>query len=991
MLMVMMPLMVNAYDAEIDGIYYNFSGDEAEVTYQQRVGENQIPMSDYSGLVVIPTSVDYDGKTYSVTAIGDSAFYACYNVTSVTMPKGLTRIGEYAFCDCVKLSDINFPEGLSTIGKNAFERCQMLKDIVIPRSVTNIGDYIFLYCEYINSIKVEEGNTVYDSRNDCNAIIETAANRLIRGCNNTIIPEDITSISAYAFEGCQRLTSVTIPKGVTTIEEGTFYFCTNLKSVIIPEGVTSIQRIGFLSCINMESVSIPSSMTYIGEGAFAGCDYLKDVYCYAEQVPETEDHVFLYDPVYKATLHVPAGSVEKYKATEPWKDFGIIVELSDLVTFTEGQMATIILPTIPDTSKGKYYRLDSCEDGKIIFEEEPNPKARIPYIIVPNQDFTIDLSTLDLAGLSQDTVSIQGISFIGSYTSEELENKQGWYVDIIDTTPDCSLLPLWELGKETFLIGALRAYLQVSKTWEQPLSVTLLPQKTKTSLNLAEAKHKIASLYKYTKKYEDKLKGDEGYIIFNNISNPDSLADVNMEADLKKYITLIGQGQTSELSIPRELYNPDIEVEIGSDVFYYKSSSISYRVGAGTKAIAFDNDAFSFITNKYGRVSSNDFFYLENPGPSSPPRVEIKLLGNIPSASNVTGMELPTQVMSGKYDIMVVMVPYWYKNIAEDEAADASFYNQAYVDSASACNKMCFTGVIRYNNNTINGKDATTKKSDIIEYDGSRVDTLMVFEDFEFPYSYKDLNYSYPTLILDGATTAARSKQGFLYSLCIDRVIMRSKESGEEIVIAPKTLVTYTEGQMATMVLPTTPDASKGKYYRLDRREDDKIIFEEELRPQAHTPYIIMPNQDFTIDLSTMDLEGCLRDTASIKGISFIGSYMREELNNQEGSYIDILDLTPDCRRADTSMEKSIIGPLRAYLIVSWNDPYSQGPTKGKTEKLEIVLHDNPNGIAKMKNERVKSEKYDNTIYDLQGRKIANGQQPTAKGLYIMNGKKVVR
>jgi hypothetical protein len=134
-----------------------------------------------------------------------------------------------------------------------------------------------------------------------------------------------------------------------------------------------------------------------------------------------------------------------------------------------------------------------------------------------------------------------------------------------------------------------------------------------------------------------------------------------------------------------------------------------------------------------------------------------------------------------------------------------------------------------------------------------------------------------------------------------------------------------------------------------------------------------------------LDLKGCLRDTVSIKGISFIGSYIREELENQEGFYIDIIDLTPDCRRADTSMEKSIIGPLRAYL--SWNDPYSQGPTKG----VRIVLHDNPNGIAEMRNERVKSEKYDNTIYDLQGRKIANGQQPTAKGLYIMNGKKVVR
>ena len=1000
-LVVMTSIVSNAYDAKIDGIYYNFSDDEAEVTFQERhmwTKDDVVlytPSSDYSGALVIPASVDYDGKTYSVTAIGDSAFYMCYEITSVTLPKGLTRIGEYAFCDCLKLSGISFPEGLLSIGKNAYESCQMLKDIVIPRSVTSIGDFIFYCCANINSIKVEEGNTVYDSRSDCNAIIETAANRLIKGCDNTVIPEDITSISAYAFEQCQRLNSVTIPNGVTTIEEGTFYFCTNLKSVIIPEGVTSIHRAGFLSCHNMESVSIPSSMAHIGEGAFAGCDYLKDVYCYAEQVPETEDHVFLYDPVYKATLHVPAGSVEKYKATEPWKDFGIIVELSDLVTFTEGQMATIILPTIPDTSKGKYYRLDSCEDGKIIFEEEPNPKARIPYIIVPNQDFTINLSTLDLAGLSQDTVSIEGISFIGSYTSEELESKQGWYVDIIDTTPDCSLLPSWELGKETFLIGALRACLQISKTWEQPLSVTLLPQKTNASFNnnLDEAKHKIASLYKYTKKYEDKLKGDEGTLIFCDINNPDSLADVNMEADLKKYITLIGQGQTSELSIPRELYNPDIEVEIGSDVFYYKSSSISYRVGAGTKAIAFDNDAFSFITNKYGRVSSNDFFYLENPGPSSPPRAEIKLLGNIPSASNVTGMELPTQVMSGKYDIMVVMVPYWYKNIAEDEAADASFYNQAYVDSASACNKMCFTGVIRYNNNTINGKDATTKKSDIIEYDGSRVDTLMVFEDFEFPYSYKDLSYSYPTLILDVATRSVMAKQGFLYSLCIDRVIMRSKESGEDIVIAPEVVASYSKDQMATIILPTEPDASKGKYYRLDRCEDGKIIFTEELQPKARTPYIIVPNQDFTIDLNKLELESLLSDTVSVKGAMFIGSYNSAERDCQEGFYIDIIDSTPDCQIIGTDQRKAAIGALRAYLVAPWDDPYTQGPTKGIKNKREIVLQDDPNGIYEMKSERVKSEKYNDAIYDLSGRKVNCQLSPVnsqlKNGIYIQNGRKV--
>ena len=511
--------------------------------------------------------------------------------------------------------------------------------------------------------------------------------------------------------------------------------------------------------------------------------------------------------------------------------------------------------------------------------------------------------------------------------------------------------------------------------------------------NWDKAKQKLAPLYKYADRYEDKLKGDEGYLIFNNISNPDSLTDLNIEADLNAYITLIGQGQTGELSIPRELYNPDIEVEIGSDVFYYKSNTVSYyRVGAGTKAIAFDNDAFSFITNKYGRVSSNDFFYLENPGPSSPPRVEIKLLGNIPSASNVTGMELPTQVMSGKYDIMVVMVPYWYKNIAEDEAADASFYNQAYVDSASACNKMCFTGVIRYNNNTINGKDATTKKSDIIEYDGSRVDTLMVFEDFEFPYSYKDLSYSYPTLILDVATRSVMAKQGFLYSLCIDRVIMRSKESGEDIVIAPEVVASYSKDQMATIILPTEPDASKGRYYRLDRCEKGKIIFEEELSPKARTPYIIVPKEDFSIDLNALDLDGLLRDTVSVKGASFIGSYGHEELSCQDGFYIDIIDATPDCQADDPNLRKAIVGALRACLIVNWDDPYNPGGSKGITGKRELVLNDNPNGIGSLTPNP--SPREGGAIYDLSGRKIDSSlftlHSSLKRGLYIKDGKKIM-
>ena len=162
------------------------------------------------------------------------------------------------------------------------------------------------------------------------------------------------------------------------------------------------------------------------------------------------------------------------------------------------------------------------------------------------------------------------------------------------------------------------------------------------------------------------------------------------------------------------------------------------------------------------------------------------------------------QVMSGKYDIYVVCVPYWYRLISDNGGIGDDFYtweiveegedeiktvkgiNQQYIDSISAITKQTFWGQIRYNNNAANGKDITSKKSSNIEYDGTKVDTLLVFEDFEFPYSYKNLTYSYPTLILEGATKSATAKKGFIYHMFIDRVILKSKETGEETILDPQ-------------------------------------------------------------------------------------------------------------------------------------------------------------------------------------------------------------
>jgi len=184
-----------AYDAEIDGIYYNFSGDEATVT------SGNFSYS-YSGSIIIPESVTYEGKTYSVTSIGLSAFDGCSGLTSITIPNSVTSIGIKAFWNCFGLTSITIPNGVTNIGSDAFSGCRGLTSIV-----------------------VESTNTVFDSRNDCNAIIETATNTLVAGCKNTIIPSSVTSIGYSAFYGCSGLTSITIPNSVTIIGNSAFSFC----------------------------------------------------------------------------------------------------------------------------------------------------------------------------------------------------------------------------------------------------------------------------------------------------------------------------------------------------------------------------------------------------------------------------------------------------------------------------------------------------------------------------------------------------------------------------------------------------------------------------------------------------------------------------------------------------------------------------------------------------------------------------------------------
>ena len=259
---------------------------------------------------------------YGATTIGNSAFYNCSSVTSVTISNSVTSIGENAFLVCHGLTSITIPNSVTNIGNSAFEECLSLTSITIPNSVTNIGSFAFRHT----------------------------------GLTSITIPNSVTKIETGAFECCFGLTSITIPNSVTSIGLGAFEGCTSLTSITIPNSVTSIGMDAFCKCFSLISITIPNSVTSIGYGAFSNCPSLIQVYVHITN-PLSIDYDTFSNRA-NATLHVPKGCKPNYQSADYWKEFKNIVEISPFIEFADAKVKEFCVAN-----------WDTDEDGELSEDE----------------------------------------------------------------------------------------------------------------------------------------------------------------------------------------------------------------------------------------------------------------------------------------------------------------------------------------------------------------------------------------------------------------------------------------------------------------------------------------------------------------------------------------------------------------------------------------------------------------------------------------------
>jgi hypothetical protein len=356
----------------VGDLIYRVNDDQASVTVIGHVdGYNA------QGALVIPELVSYEGHDYAVTVIGNAAFMYCFYLTSLTIPNSVNTIEEAAFAYCSGFTgDLVIPnsvntieasafhtcygfdgtlvlgDGVTSIGAWAFNSCDGLTGVLnIPSNVASIGEDAFVYCKF-DGIIVDPENPNYDSRNDCNAIIETSTNELLTGCKNTAIPNTVTAIGDNAFKGITGMTSIEIPNSVVSIGDNAFAFCFDLTGdLVIPNSVETIGESAFFQCEGLDGkLVIGESVSYIGDMAFRKCSHISSAISLVTTPPALGNDLggMAFAEFGTQTLTVPCGCIVAYQNSQWYDPIGLngfyeFIEDCSVISET-GSIVTAVYP-----------------------------------------------------------------------------------------------------------------------------------------------------------------------------------------------------------------------------------------------------------------------------------------------------------------------------------------------------------------------------------------------------------------------------------------------------------------------------------------------------------------------------------------------------------------------------------------------------------------------------------------------------------------------